>query len=147
MFDKEIKVMQDILVNETNFSKIWDYFMTNFAENPRYLKYCKKIKKPGIKSIIEAIGKKHMFPNQKIVITNMLLNKVKRTKLIHGPFFINNCIGMVFYFEDINKGLVAVSLKKDMASYYRISSIAMIKGKNGIIPMDDNIDDDPPFLD
>jgi hypothetical protein len=144
MFDTEIKKMQDILVNENNFSKIWDYFMSNFAENPRYMKYCKKTKHSSIKDLIKAIGNKHMFPNQKIQITHLFLLKVKRTKLIHGPFVINNCPGMVFYFDDINKGLVTVATKRDMASYYRISSFTLNREHD--MPIDDNIDEDP-FLD
>jgi hypothetical protein len=146
MFDKEIKSMQDILVNEQNFSKIWDYFMSNFAENPRFMKYCKKTKHPNIKNLIETIGKKHMFPNQKINITHLFLLKVKRTKLVHGPFMINNCPGMVFYFDDINKGLITVATKRDMASYYRISTMTM-SNDQGILPIDDSINDDDPFLD
>jgi hypothetical protein len=142
MFDKEITKMQDILVNENNFSKIWDYFMSNFGENPKFLKYCKKTKHPSIKSLIETIGKKHMFPNQKILITHLLLLKAKRTKLVHGPFVINNCPGMVFYFDDINKGLITVATQRDMASYYRISSIEM-DNPAGILPIDDDFDEDP----
>jgi hypothetical protein len=149
MFDKEIKAMQDILVNEQNFSKIWDYFMSNFAENPRFMKYCKKTKHPSIKEMLVAIGEKHMFPNQKILITHLFLLKAKRTKLIHGPFVINNCPGMVFYFDDIQKGLITVATKRDLASYYRISSFSLLNKGIGLGPVDTKEDpfDDDPFLD
>ncbi|MBF0451042.1 MAG: hypothetical protein HQK75_10090 [Candidatus Magnetomorum sp.] len=121
MFEKEINTFKNVLASETNFSKIWDYFMTNLGENPAFLRHGKKAKHPMVKKLLSIAGKK-MFAGQEFKITNLMLQKVKNTKMVHGPFFINNKIGLVVYCDDINMGLIAISSGHDRAEFYRITS-------------------------
>ncbi|ETR71913.1 MAG: hypothetical protein OMM_07823 [Candidatus Magnetoglobus multicellularis str. Araruama] len=122
LFENEMNNLKNILIKETNFSKIWDAFMTHIAESHKYAKYTKKTKHPVLKSLIEAIGREHIFKGQEINITNFFLQKIKGTKLVHGPFLINNCFGNVFYYDDIDKGLISVCGHDGMSLFYRITS-------------------------
>jgi len=129
MFEKELKNLQRVLIKEDDFSKILNYFMTNFAENERFLRLSKKTKSPMVKALIEAIGERQYGKGQ-FRITNLFLQKVKKTKMIHGPFLINNELGSVFYFEDINMGMVTIAKMKGRTEFFRISSHNLSKNKS-----------------
>jgi len=121
--------LKKILITEKNFRVIWDHFMTNFAENPTFLRKGKKAKHPLVKKLLKLIGQQ-IFSGQDIQITHFMLLKVNKTKMVHGSFFMNNRIGMVFYCDDINMGLVALSTSSEGGSIFRITGQMMDKDLN-----------------
>jgi len=121
---KELNELKDIVMTEKDFSVIWNKFF-DLAENPSFLHRGKPTKHPILKKIIETIGSS-IFPNQKISIMHLMLQKVKGHKFVHGPFMINGHVGSLFYYDEINMGMMAIA-KSGGTDLFRISSTILAK--------------------
>ncbi len=131
----EIERLQELkqkLASEKDFSKIWNFYMDNFADHAEFT----DLGEPASNKYLNAVIPKtcqQMFGN-KIKITNFLLIKIAKYKFFHGPFQVDGRIGGVIYFKDINIGLLAVSADfppTDMVKYSRFSEVARLSEPKG----------------
>ena len=107
-YKKEIEELKKVLMTYDNFGDIFNFFFDNLVETSDFMDQGKIVKNKLIKKNLQLIAKARLDVDE-IEITHLLLRKIKGTPLIHGPFFLNDLMGMVFYFEDIKMGLFSLN--------------------------------------
>jgi hypothetical protein len=94
-----------MLSHEKDLGEVWSYFMTHFADHKAFTDIGEPIRNPLIEKIIVIINKQ-LFNEP---VTNLLLISLPKLKFLHGVFTVGNRTGGVIYFEETQKGMVAVS--------------------------------------
>ncbi|MDY6899650.1 MAG: hypothetical protein SWZ49_16465 [Cyanobacteriota bacterium] len=129
---QRLEELKQILTSEKDLSKIWDFYMDNFADHAEFTDLGHPAKNRYLDTVVRKTCQE-MFGN-KIKITNFLLIKIAKYKFFHGPFQVDGRIGGVIYFEDINIGLLAVSADSSnngMVKYSRFSEMARLSEPKG----------------
>lgn len=94
-----------MLSHEEDLATIWSYFMTHFADHEAFTDIGKPIRHPLVEKIIVIINQQ-LFDE---TVKNLLLIGLPNFNFLHGVFTVGNRTGGVIYFEEIQKGMVAVS--------------------------------------
>lgn len=129
---ERLQELKEKLTSEKDFSNIWNFYMDRFADHPEFTDLGNPAKNKYLDTVVRKTCQE-MFGN-KIKITNSLLIKIAKYKFFHGPFQVDGRIGGVIYFEDINIGLLAVSVDypaTDMVKYSRFSEVARLSEPKG----------------
>ena len=111
MTTEKFKHLENILKESDDFSEIFDYFLTNFAEQPAFTQQSKKFKSPLIKELVSQASAQ-IFNKIPIQITNLLLLNHERFGIIHGAGWVEAKLFNVFYCKRINKGLLVITTGK-----------------------------------
>jgi hypothetical protein len=111
--------LKKMLVQEKNLVTVWSFFLDHFAENAEFMGLGKCTQHTLVEAIVAQVGKE-MFAGPGTV-RGLLLSRVQ--DFIHGPFSVDGRIGAVFYFEDIQTGLMSVAegLTSDQVKFARFS--------------------------
>ncbi len=117
-FVKRLNLLRQIMLNETNFSTIYTYFLDNLGDDPKFQTIGKTVKRPKLKNIVTKIGKEVTGTGH---ITKLVLIKIPQYPFIHGPLFVDNCISNLFFFEDISVGLISILLPTMDTHFTRLS--------------------------
>lgn len=129
---QRLEELKEKLTSENDFSKIWNFYMDNFADHAEFT----DLGHPGKNKYLDTVVRKtcqEIF-GHKIKITDFLLIKIAKYKFFHGPFQVDGRIGGVIYFQDINIGLLAVSADNSnngMVKYSRFSEMARLSEPKG----------------
>jgi hypothetical protein len=105
----DLNRLQDLkqkLMQEKNFSDIWDFYMDEFADHAAFTDIGEAVPNSFLEAVIPAVCKK-MF-GKPMNVTDLLVISIPEHQFFHSPFFVERRIGGVIYFEDINMGLLAV---------------------------------------
>jgi hypothetical protein len=94
-----------MLSREEDLATIWSYFMTHLADHEAFTDIGEPIRHPLVEKIIIIINQQ-LFDE---TVKNLLLISLPNFKFLHGVFTVGNRTGGVIYFEEIQKGMVAVS--------------------------------------
>lgn len=94
------------LLHDKDLAPVWLYFLDHFAENPAFIALGERVHHPLIETVIEQVSKQ-LFPRDGTVM-GTLLTQIDEPKFLHGGFFMGLRPGGVFFYEDINMGLLAV---------------------------------------
>jgi hypothetical protein len=103
-----LSTLKQQLVDATDFAPVWDYFMTNFGEDPAFMALGERAHCPLLEAIIPHVGQS-IF-QKKVPVANLLLTRLPEQQFIHGGFMLNGKLATVFYFEDLGVGLLTVAL-------------------------------------
>lgn len=121
-----LPTLKEKLVNSDNFSEVMHYFFDHFAENNAFMdlgnfRHSKLIETIALQAASTALNEK------KIVIRGMRLVCLPKEKFYHGPCFINSHIATLFFFEDIQTGMMAISVSSQPGQmlYARITAVAI----------------------
>lgn len=133
-FKDRLDTLKTKLTTEDNFSAIYDYFFTHLAEDKAFLDYGKRAKKPALKAILKTFGE-YLFGEDAQVTYLMIIN-TRKTRFYHGSCFISGRIAGIFYFEDIEMGMAAVTMSptSDRVEYFRFTSTHIRGDKNVVLP-------------
>ena len=110
------------LIDEKNLSKIWLFFMDNFADSMEFTDLGEPVSNEYLDAVILKICQQMFGKTTKI--TDFLLIYIPEHQFFHGSFQVKECIGGAIYFEDIKTGLVAVPTgfsPTDTVKYSRFS--------------------------
>lgn len=102
----QLAVLQEKLVQAENFSEVWDYFMTHFAEQPGFMNHGDTVRHPVVEAAIAAAAMQVLGPQAKI--DRMLLVRLPEQRFIHGAVTVKGRMANVFFFEEVGVGLLAV---------------------------------------
>jgi len=92
---------------DAKLAPVWMYFMDHFADRPEFIALGERAAADnGVVRRVAGIAAQ-LFHDAR-VITNLRLVCLPEHHFVHGSFFLDGRIGGVFYFEDIEVGLVAV---------------------------------------
>lgn len=118
----QLIVLKDKLINGSDFSEVFRFFLDHFGENPEFHDIGELVPEhPLLLSMIEQIGRT-MFKQNKLRLVGLHLARLNEYPFIHGGFFINGKVATILYFEEINKGLMAVSWGGDEMRYSRFTA-------------------------
>jgi hypothetical protein len=119
---KNLLQLKKKLQKESDLGKIYHYYMDEFGDKAEFA----DVGEPIENSILEAVVPQICYQifRKKVLVHNLLIIHLPEYDFFHGPFFTNNHIGGVIYFEDIQKGLVALSSTDNMAKYSRFTAAA-----------------------
>ena len=106
-FLKRLDLLKAKLLTETDFRKIYNYFLDNLGEDSEFREIGKAVKRPVLKRLAAQVGKEITGTGR---ITHLILIKVPQYPFLHGPLFVDGCMSQLIFFEDINVGLMALAL-------------------------------------
>ncbi len=133
-YKKEIEELKNVLTTGDDFGEIFNFFFEHLVETPDFMDTGKVVKNNLIKQNILVIAKERL-KTDKPEITGLLLRKIKGTHLIHGPFFLNGLMGMVFFFDDIKMGLFSLLTGRETL-FFRITT-SVPSGDDSILDSED----------
>jgi hypothetical protein len=134
-----LQELKQKLTNDTDFSKIWLFYMDNFADIPEFIEYGRRAHNKHLDTVVRKTCQE-MF-GRKVKINHDLTIYIPEHKFFHGPFQAGGRIGGFIYFEDIRVGLIAVSADyppTDAVKYSRFTEMAIQKSGFGFNPQDLN---------
>lgn len=133
-FKDRLDTLKIKLTTEDDFSAIYDYFFTHLGEDNAFLDYGKLVKKPALKAILKKFGE-YLF-GEDAQVTHLMIINTRKTQFYHGSCFINGRISGIFYFEDIEMGMAAVTMApaSDRVEYFRFTSTHIQGDKNVVLP-------------
>jgi hypothetical protein len=110
------------LVQAQDFSDVWEFYMDEFTDHVEFIEVGRPVSHPFLEAVIPKICQQ-LF-GQDVTIANLLIISIPEHQFYHAPFQADRRIGGVFYFEDINVGLLAISAQfppTDEVKYSRFS--------------------------
>lgn len=105
---KRLKVLKMKMVTAKDFYQVFNYFFDHFGENPAFL----ELGEPTQHDMLEAIlthTVKEMLKIGTLVIHGLFLIHLSSHQFIHGGGQINDHLVNLFYFEDIDVGMIALA--------------------------------------
>jgi hypothetical protein len=127
---KKLSTLKDKLMEAKDFREPWNYFFDHFGDDPEFMmKAGKRADDTVLKQVIAHVGQE-LFNTPKVSVTNMLLTEIPKYHFIHGGCFIQGRMATLIFFDDIDMGLLAVSMGGHETMFARFSSIIM-EGKHG----------------
>lgn len=106
IFEKHLDELKRRLMVEENFNGTFGYFFDHLGENPDFLKLGKRAKNPDLKKIVQVIGKSVL--DKEVIVTKVLLKFLQKQRFYHGGCQINERAAILFFFREINMGMVAM---------------------------------------
>jgi hypothetical protein len=99
--------LKKMLLHEKDLGPVWEYFMVHFAENTEFMALGERARHTLVEAIVARVGEE-MFSGTGDVKA-LVLSRVPKEQFIHGGFFVDGRLGAVFYFEDVQTGLMSVA--------------------------------------
>jgi hypothetical protein len=100
--------LKNQLVTATDFAPVMNYFMTEFGNESSFMRKGKHVRDERIEAAIKVVAKA-VFPQaDAIVIANIRLVEIAEHQFTHGGCFINGHFTSLFYFSDVQMGLMAM---------------------------------------
>jgi hypothetical protein len=93
------------LMTEKDLHSIWVFFLDHLGENVQFLDSCQKTQDEFVEGLVEQVASQ-LFPGNG-EITGLWLKRLPDHSMIHGAFFAGARISAVFYFEDVQAGMIA----------------------------------------
>ncbi len=133
---ERLQELKQKLTKEADLSKIWLFYMDNFADHPQFADLGHPARNDYLEAVVQKtcqqIFSKAIF-SKPVKITNFFLIHIPKYKLFHGPFQAEGRRGGLIYFEDIKTGLLSVSDKfpfTNTVQYSRFSQVAKLPSTN-----------------
>lgn len=120
---KRLQQLKRKLIQEKDLSKIWSFYMDEFADRPEFIEVGEPKQSAFLEAVVPQICQQ-MF-GKKVKITGFLSIYIAEYNFFHAPFQAEGRIGGLIYFEAESIGLLAVSGKfpaTDEVKYSRFSS-------------------------
>jgi hypothetical protein len=95
------------LIHDKDLLLVWGFFLDHFGNDLEFMELGAPVRHDFIESVVARSGLQ-MFPQDGMVCTLQLV-RLADQQFIHGGVNVAGRIGGVFFFEDVQVGLVAVS--------------------------------------
>jgi hypothetical protein len=122
MDPKRFAELKHKVVEENNFSVIWNFYMDHFTDLSEFTDMGKPARNKFLDEAIP-VTCQEMF-QKKVKVTLPLTISIPEYKFFHGPLQVGKRIGGFLYFEDICVGMIAVSAHfppTDLVKYSRFT--------------------------
>jgi hypothetical protein len=116
---KNLLQLKEKLQKEKDLGKIYTYYMDEFGDHEEFTDLGEQGENNFLLQVIAQVCQ-HLF-GKAVNVDGILLIYIPEYKFFHAPFFANNHIGGVIYFEDIQTGLLAASSGDGMVKYSRFT--------------------------
>ena len=106
---KNLATLKEKLVSAGDFAEVMDYFMTEFGEQMEFLDKGTRVNNEVLESILCEIGKQ-IFPNAPaVVLSHAIFVEIPVYHFTHGGLRLNGHLSTMFYFSDVQVGMLAVA--------------------------------------
>jgi hypothetical protein len=119
--------LKRLLHEAKQFSTVWDYFLTNFGEQPGFLDHGEPVPEDELLQVVVKEVCKGLFPDRPAILLRSRLIRIAEHHFVHGTMFLDDRLSGMLYFEDVHKGLMAVcwSLDPPETKYVRFTGRAL----------------------
>jgi hypothetical protein len=100
-----LEKLKSMLIRDKNLSTIWDFYMDHFADHLEFIQMGNRTSNPMLEKIISVVSQQ-LFKQEP---DPLLLIRLPEYKFIHGPVAVRGRLGGVIYFEELSKGMLAIS--------------------------------------
>lgn len=111
-----LKVLKKMVLQESDFDKIWSYFLDNFGDNVEFLKQGVPLmdtSHPLFQVIIQTfrdVLKRNNIKEKSAVVMQISLVQYEAEGFIHGAGLIDGHFAGVMFFREINVGMFYLML-------------------------------------
>jgi hypothetical protein len=105
-FEQPLANLKTKVLAGGDFGAIMSYFFDTCAENREFLDLGKLTRHQKLEAILPQVLMSAC--GEKVKLNRLLLTEIPEAKFIHGGFMVEGRPGSVIYFEDIDKGVVAL---------------------------------------
>lgn len=132
-YAEKLETLKDKLRNENEFSKTFQFFFDRVSRDADFMGAGKKVKYAHMKNLLKAVCEE-LF-DETPAITGLFVIRLRRDRFYHGSCFLNGRMTAFFYFEEIDMGMVAVTISlSGLMKYARITSTPIGPDKAIILP-------------
>ncbi len=128
---QQLAELKEKLITAEDFAEPLNFFF-DLMEDDEFLAHGDRVKKDDfLKSLVKEVGKTLL--GKTVVPSRFLLIKMKGVEFYHGGFMIENRMGNIFYFKDVDTGMMALT-GPNFAPPTQIMrfSITILKGKGAV---------------
>lgn len=105
-FVGEIQTLKRMLMESDDFLTTVNYFFDNLAEAQEFTKMGEPASSPILESVVKAAAAE-VF-DSRVCVSDLFLINLDEHGFIHGPCIVNGCTGNIFYYKDIQQGMMTV---------------------------------------
>jgi hypothetical protein len=102
-----LTTLKEKLVNAEEFHEVMTYFFDHFGDDPHLFEFGERVDHSLLEAILQAVGEQ-LF-GHRVEVDRLIMTRLPEYQFVHGGGFLGGKIMTVLYFEDINKGLLAVA--------------------------------------
>jgi hypothetical protein len=104
---RKIAVLKEKLLTAEDFGEPLNYFF-DLMDDDEFLGYGDRVKKDDfLKQLVKELGRNLL--GKTVVPSRFLLIKMRGIEFYHGGFMIENRMGNIFYFRDVDTGMMALT--------------------------------------
>jgi hypothetical protein len=105
---ERIARLKEILRTATEFKDPWDYFHDELVADPAFMQMGHRQASRKLAAALDAIGSELVGRQVKSLATTTIY--VKEHQLWHGSVNLAGNMGLCFYFEDVDQGLLGLMM-------------------------------------
>lgn len=114
----QLKQLKAKLCVAKDFGEVMNFFF-DIAEQPGFMDHGEKVADPHLAAIVEMVGQALFHKDVKL--KHFLPVRIDQFKFTHGAGVLNDLPMNVIYFDEIEKGLVAVLMGGNRTQFIRIT--------------------------
>jgi hypothetical protein len=103
-----LSTLKEKLIQATDFTPVFEYFMDHFGEDPDFIALGERAQHPFLAAVLDRVGKE-LF-GKPVPLTDLLLVRLPEHQFLHGGCILGGKLANVLYFEDGSVGLLAVAM-------------------------------------
>jgi len=103
---EKIEELRRQLVEAEDLLPVWNFFFDHFGENPDFIALGKMARSPLLEEVLLRVGKQ-LF-GEDVRTMGPTLIKLRKYKFLHGSGLINGRLAVLFFFTDLDMGMVSV---------------------------------------
>lgn len=130
------------MITGKSFADSWDFFLDHFGENPAFMMAGEVTENELVAAVLGKIAQELYGPEARV--HEPMFTAIPEHHFIHGGCFLHRRFGALFYFTDINQGILALpaSRPSEETLFMRLTSY-VFSGKDGppnvVIPKTDYV--------
>jgi hypothetical protein len=134
---RKIAVLKEKLLTAEDFGEPLNYFF-DLMEDDEFLDYGDVVKKDDfLKQLVKQLAQKLL--GKTVVPSKFLLVKMKGIEFYHAPFMIESRMGNIFYFRDVDTGMMALTGPNiSPPTHIMRFSITILKSKGPVAMQESN---------
>lgn len=121
-FQHKVSTLKSLLTEASDFKTIYDWFFDNLGADDEFL----QLGRPEKKGLLEAVlaGVVKTLVRSDVLVIEVTTIYIEPLRFSHGPCIVNGRMGGFLYFDDIDRGLLALTADPatDLIAYARFSS-------------------------
>ncbi len=129
MREPDLRPLQQRLVDATDFGDVMHHFFDEYAEKPGFLELGATFRSTELEAALAQIARRLVGPG---ALDMMLMKRLPGQRFVHGAFMFGQYTATVLFFEDIERGLLAMGGDAGPTEFARFSLVRTAEGKRAV---------------